>query len=96
MKFLAKLQFQRGTKPKFLDLTVIGTGGIFEEIKRLEMSRPQAYGRLCHYEECTFITGEVITVYKYIHSFGWLPPVDELDGFMLEHVSKVVHNKESS
>lgn len=88
MRFLAKLVFVQGSKPMFNSLDIFGSQVQYEELARLEKANPQAYGNLVTTEVCRYKTARVITVYKILHSYGWVPPLNEVDGFVMEEISR--------
>lgn len=85
-KFLVRLRIQRSNdKAKLLNMEIIGSEGIYEELHRLEKANPQAYGRLCQHGWSKYKTNSIPVVethYAYFNSHGWCPPVAEIFSYL--------------
>jgi hypothetical protein len=88
MRHLVQLQFQLKPKPVFIKMVVMGEDATFNECVHIERLNPQAYGRLCAYGVARITNlSNVHLVYKFIHSNSWIPPVDELNAFMISEIT---------
>lgn len=87
MRFLVVLRFRTGLRPKFLDMSITGVGGMYEILNRLEKSDPRVYGNYCHNGVGRVKTKDIVTIYKAVDGLGWTPPVDEIDMFMAREIA---------
>jgi hypothetical protein len=87
VRFLVKIRFIPGPKPKFLGLLVFNEGQGAEELVRLEKVNSQAYKRMLSYNQVRIPAGTTIIVYKWFASNSALPPVAQFESWMRTEVS---------
>jgi hypothetical protein len=71
------IEVDRG-RAKLLNLEIMTGDKIHDEMGRLSIANPHAYGVFCHHEKVKYRTGNVTTHYRYLNSQGWMPPVAQI------------------